>query len=214
MIKKQKEDWLQRQLNNLLIKKEVIDDILSQGNNEANPLYAWTPLKLVFLKYIADIYAGIISKRQKNMYYIDLLSGSGINCIDILFNFQTTQVGRGAGGKSFRQFFKNAEKALKLCDETQEGKLRDALLNLYIEDIIESKKPDKAIVETVRIQSSGQGSFLYDLIFITRETSGNNPWMKPIREAKDNIEKNTDCAVRRTLDVLAGRQSGIMTFLK
>ena len=41
--------------------------------------HPWTALKLVFLKLYTPLYTSIIRKRFKNMVYIDLFAGSGLN---------------------------------------------------------------------------------------------------------------------------------------
>jgi three-Cys-motif partner protein len=299
--------WLNRRLAKLLMTKDQIGSLAKIKEGIYNPIRSWSPLKLVFLHYVASIYTTIIAKQKKlfpNMYYIDLFSGSGIDKIedtgdlclgsplliatqikqkqfnkmffcennqefskalglrleriidkekfkifqkdcnlaiddilselkqpchslifidpycmgiswktmekilrlnaDIIFIFQTVENPRGKKGKSFKEFFKNSEKALEICEKTSEGKIREALLNLYISDIIETRKPKKTICETIRIQGE---KFYYDVLFITKETRKGNPWMKGIISAKKEIEKNTSIAVKRTLDVLTGRQT-------
>lgn len=75
--------WLDRQIEKLCdvsskfsyeIKK--IKEIQSDVYNEFEEA---TPLKLIFLHYSLSIYALIISKYYKNMFYIDLFAGSGLN---------------------------------------------------------------------------------------------------------------------------------------
>jgi len=75
--------WLDRQLEKLLISRDEIESLKNIGNNIYDEIRAWSPLKLIFLKYYAvGIYTPIIKRRYRNMYYVDLFSGSGINKIE------------------------------------------------------------------------------------------------------------------------------------
>jgi len=76
------------------------------------------------------------------------------------------------------------------------------LIKIYKENII--KERSDAVILSTRIKSTK--GFLYDLIFITHKTSGGNPWLNPIKEAKEEIEKHTDEVVESLLDVIKKRQ--------
>ncbi len=79
----ERKPFLQRQLEKLIINKEDIERIAKINEGIYNEVGAWSALKLIFLKYWADVYVPIIRKIFKdNYFYIDLFAGSGINRVN------------------------------------------------------------------------------------------------------------------------------------
>lgn len=81
-------EWLKKHISKLEIKnskfKEQINKIVKIKPNIYNKFQAWTPLKLVLLNYALDTCTTIIRNKPffKEMYYVDLFSGSGLNKIN------------------------------------------------------------------------------------------------------------------------------------
>lgn len=85
-----------------------------------------------------------------------------------------------------------------------------AALNLYITKI-KNRRPT-AVIETIRI--TGVNSFYYDMIFITRKTRNENPWMNGIRKVKAEIENQDIKKAKNALDILKGRQTALSSWFK
>ena len=75
--------WLQKQIKKIIDEnsryKDQIDKIKNIQKDVFNEFKEKTILKLIFLHYAMAIYTTIIARWYKNMYYIDLFAGSGIN---------------------------------------------------------------------------------------------------------------------------------------
>jgi three-Cys-motif partner protein len=77
--------WLKEQLKKIESEtskyKEEINAIRTVLPDVYNEFQEWTPLKLIFLHYVMAIYTAIMSRSNifKNIYYVDLFAGSGIN---------------------------------------------------------------------------------------------------------------------------------------
>jgi len=317
-IKKETASWLEEQIRSLRIEPEKLDALSKIKEGVYNPSRPWSPLKLAFLHYVADIYTSIFSKIGyiKNMFYVDLFSGSGINCIeekkelflgsplmisikippskqfskmffcekdrkfsealelrlektleknmfkvfpddcnkavdeiiselekesyhslifidpysmeikwktmekilnlqhsDIMFVFQTIQNPRGRMGMSFKEFFKNPKEASDIFEKLPEGQGREALLNFYIKEMIETRKnvEKNVLYETVRV--SAPPNFYYDMIFLTRKTKGGSPWMDGVRQGKKQVENSSSTEVEKILDILKGKQKKLTNWL-
>lgn len=79
------QSWLEQQLRKLVVLDEEIKKSLNVKDGVVNEFMDLTPLKLAFYNYVIDIYTRIIPKFSdffKNVYYVDLFSGSGINMIE------------------------------------------------------------------------------------------------------------------------------------
>jgi len=86
--------WLKTQIEKIEATnsrhKEKITEILNILPDTYNPFKEWTPLKLILLNYSLQVCTTIISKHKhifKEMYYVDLFAGSGINKIKNGRNF-------------------------------------------------------------------------------------------------------------------------------
>lgn len=135
----------------------------------------------------------------------------GLNS-DIILNFQTTAIPRSQEGEAFKRIFKDYKKALEICDTSPRGSIREGLLQLYIDDIRQSdKKRGGILIETANVHSVRKGGFNYDLLFITRFTSGKSPWIGAISDAKAYIEKNSDKTVDLAMDILFNGQKVLDT---
>lgn len=82
------------------------------------------------------------------------------------------------------------------------------LVEIYKKNILKERKD--AIILSTKISSTK--GFAYNLIFITHKTKGDNPWLKPIKTAKKEIEKNSDIAIKSILDIIKNRQTTLSSF--
>lgn len=80
--------WLKTQIEKLVTTtskhKELIKKITQIESDVYNEFREWTPLKLILLNYSLQVCTTIIAKYRnifKNIYYVDLFAGSGINKI-------------------------------------------------------------------------------------------------------------------------------------
>jgi len=107
---------------------------------------------------------------------------------DILITFMTniiwrsikTEESTGNGHEALNRIFGN--------DSWKKARIEEDLIEIYKDNILKERL-DAVILST---QIKSKGNFYYDMIFITHKTDRNNPWLNPIREAKDEIEKHTD----------------------
>lgn len=120
---------------------------------------------------------------------------------DIIFNFQTANIARAHSPQKWKTLYGDNDYNVSSAEEC---------LNSYISKIKKVRKD--ALVVSIRIESGKQ--FWYDLILITKKTSGNSPWIKGVQEAKRRIELNTGVMVSQALDLIFKRQSGLDGFLK
>lgn len=121
---------------------------------------------------------------------------------DILFTFMPRAIWRtiatnkatGHGHKALKRVFGNNSWENATCEED--------LIKIYQENILKERN-DAVILDT---QIKSKGGFTYNLIFITHKTKGNNPWLNPIRNAKEEIEKHSDVAIKSLLSIIKKRQ--------
>lgn len=126
---------------------------------------------------------------------------------DIIFNFMSNQIRRTVGlfhqkklgEKQLTEFFgDDSWKQWKSGDGDEE------LVKIYTQNIIKVRQD--AVIKQIKIHSKKHG-FCYFLLFITNKTKGDNPWLKGIDKAKDEIELNSDKSVEMALDIIKKRQS-------
>ncbi len=121
---------------------------------------------------------------------------------DILITFMTNSLWRtikseestGNGHDALNRVFGN--------DSWKKVKKEEDLIEIYKNNILK-ERPDAVMLNT-KIKS--KGNFYYDMIFITHKTGGNNPWLDPVRDAKEEIEKHTDEVVKSLLEIIKKRQ--------
>jgi three-Cys-motif partner protein len=133
---------------------------------------------------------------------------------DIIINFQTPSIARGIvqGGKltgAGLTFFKDGGKVGQIYSTSSSGTLGERLLSLYMQDIVDTRTRidpagKRTFIEKVRIRKDS--TFYYDLIFVVRETSGSNPWLKEIEKYAKEIEKLDAKDVEGMLRILHGKQ--------
>ena len=129
---------------------------------------------------------------------------------DILLTFMSRIVWRticterstGNGHLKLTEFFGG--------DSWKKASSEEEAIRIYVDNIIKSR--DNAIVLTTQINSGKK--FGYTLIFITHKTEGDNPWLNPIKEAKQQIEKNSDLAIKSILSIIKKRQTDLSQFQK
>ena len=127
---------------------------------------------------------------------------------DILLTFMNRTVWRsictekatGNGHKALNKFF--GDESWKKANNEND------VIEIYKNKILNERKG--AIILTTQINTSK--GFSYTMIFITHKTYGDNPWLKPIREAKLEIEKNTDLAIKSILNIIKKRQTELSQF--
>lgn len=66
--------WVEKQLKNL---KQDAEEIWEVQPSVASEFHPWSALKLIVLSAVVDIYSKIIPHNFDNMFYVDLLAGSG-----------------------------------------------------------------------------------------------------------------------------------------
>lgn len=121
---------------------------------------------------------------------------------DMLFNFQSQSVarlvGRAKKGKSaleetLNRFFGD--------DGWKKHDSPDSLLHYYIEKIRYMTSRDIVLSFPVK----GPRGFRYDILLATRRTRGGSPWIMPMIELQEKVEKYRFRTVELILDILKGR---------
>jgi len=131
---------------------------------------------------------------------------------DIIINFQTVDIARAKKKNTpicptMENFFKSKHDVEEIYKTDEPNKtIGERLLELYMKDIKETRLKSfySVVMGSIRIKKDKK--FYYDLIFVTRETKGKNPWLKPIMDASNEIEDLNAKIVQQMLDVLKGRQ--------
>jgi hypothetical protein len=128
---------------------------------------------------------------------------------DIFFLFQSGELIRGLSvacnpDAHIFNFFKDGERAQRMCNSAVEGEKASAVFEMYKEDVKEARGP-KTLLESIRIDG---GRFYYDMLFITKRTRQGSPWHdRAIIPLKDKIERYNSDDVTQTLDRIAEKTS-------
>jgi three-Cys-motif partner protein len=131
---------------------------------------------------------------------------------DIFFLFNTTQMPRAItrasnpDGQPMR-FFKDFNKVKEVYQDpykTQEG--TSAIFDEYKQDVLDARGVE-TLMDSIRINGGG-----YDMLFVTRFTSGGSPWWRAVTELKNKIESYDASSVEKTLRVLLKEQSKLTDF--
>jgi len=137
---------------------------------------------------------------------------------DIIMNFQTVEIPRAKQNEgippTMENFFKDKNEVKKIYETYIGRDIRESLLEMYKKDMVDAKLKhfSGAIIGSVRIKKDDR--FYYDLIFLTKQTSKGNPWLKPIIDAGDELEKLNANIVQEVLSILKGRQKTLLSWLK
>lgn len=131
------------------------------------------------------------------------------NSNDILFNLMSSQIQRNIGlakanrseGEKLNRFFGN--------NSWENATSTDNIVKVYCENIL--KERPKTVIKIIKIKSAKHG-FCYHMLFITRQTSTGNRWIRAIDKAKEEIESNSDKSVEMALDILKKRQCQLSNF--
>lgn len=121
---------------------------------------------------------------------------------DILLTFMTRTIWRTIATEKATQNGHNKLNRFFGDTSWKKAKTEEDLVRIYEENILKGRGDARIISTQIRSKSG----FLYDLIFITHKTKGGNPWLNPIQEAKQELEKHTDEAVKSLLHVITKRQ--------
>lgn len=116
---------------------------------------------------------------------------------DIWITFQTSEIRRTVESGAVRSFLG--------LEEDEESP--DDVLSYYKNKIERCGR----IVKVMRVP--GIGGFSYDLLFVTRATRGQNPWLQIIDRLTERVEKLDIDFIRTILDQLSGRQDDLRRFL-
>lgn len=129
---------------------------------------------------------------------------------DVLFNFQTQGIARTVG---------RAKKGSNACrdslnrffggNEWKKLAYPDDFLSLYAEKI--QLNTNRKIVLSFPVK--GPRGFRYDVLLATRYTRGGSPWIKPMIDLRENVEKYRFKMVERILDILKGRIATLNSLL-
>lgn len=131
---------------------------------------------------------------------------------DIFFLFNTTQMPRAItkasnpDGKPMK-FFKDFNKVKEAYQDpykTQEG--TSAILDVYKQNVLDARGPE-TLMKSIRINGGG-----YDMLFVTKVTSGGSPWWGAVIDLKNKIESYDTNSVRKTLRVMLKEQSKLTDF--
>lgn len=162
-----------------------------------------------------QIISKIDNKRVYSLFFVDpcntefswnsmsnLLSAR----VDIIFNFMSNQIRRtiglyhdkGYGEEQLNEFFGDDSWKKWIGGDGDEE-----LVKIYMQNIMKIRYD--AVIKKVKIHSEKHG-FCYFLLFITSKTKGDNPWLKGIDKAKEEIEANSDKSVEMALDIIKKRQ--------
>lgn len=133
---------------------------------------------------------------------------------DLIFNFQTPGIFREVScANKFPD--RERQRLSKMFGENEiwkECDSREKLLNSFENLLCDTyRKTNKPISRSVKIDS-GQ-SYIYHLIFLTRYTRGNSPWIKSVDRLKKETEENTGKLVKHALDVFKGRATNLDMFI-
>lgn len=135
---------------------------------------------------------------------------------DLIFNFQTPGIYREISSavkvpewdrrRLSKMFGKND--IWKKCSTREEtlNAFENLLCNTYKKTI----HPQVPISRSVKIDSGE--SYIYHLIFLTRNTPGKSPWMRSVDRLKKETEANTGKLVKQALDVFKGRATDLTMF--
>jgi len=138
---------------------------------------------------------------------------------DILINFQTPSIARGIIQKgkitsTATEFFRDINAVEEVYkkhisenpkDETYEN-LGEKLFKIYLEDVKNARLKYRNNYHILKIKIRGNRAYYYDLIYITKQTKKESPWLKPIIEAGNEIISLDRNDVKEILDILKGRQ--------
>lgn len=117
-------EWVQKQLENLGRDAEEIWEVNPDEVSEFRP---WAVLKLITLSAVVDIYTKIIPKTFDNMFYIDLMAGTG----SVVINSEDAEVSEKLVGSPIlaTAMANNAFEHMYLIemDEDRADALRDRL---------------------------------------------------------------------------------------
>ncbi len=128
---------------------------------------------------------------------------------DIFFLFQSGELIRGLSVASnpdanIFSFFKDGERAQRVCDSAEEGEKASAVFEMYKENVKDARGP-KTLLESIRIDG---GRFYYDMLFITKRTRQGSPWHdRAIIPLKEKIERYNSDDVTQTLNRIAEKTS-------
>ncbi|MBI2047111.1 three-Cys-motif partner protein TcmP [Candidatus Pacearchaeota archaeon] len=122
---------------------------------------------------------------------------------DVLITFMTRNIWRSVKTDEATGNGHNALNRLFGDDSWKKANIEEDLIKIYKNNIL--KERSDAVILSTKIKSTK--NFHYEMIFITHKTEGDNPWLNPIRQAKEEIENNTDEVVESLLDIIKKRQT-------
>jgi len=128
---------------------------------------------------------------------------------DILFTLMSSQIRRSiglavkgeGGGTSLNKLYGD--------DSWKDVSSDEEVAEAYIRGV--EKTFSEKVTRTIKVQSA-KYHFCYHLLFITNKTRGQNPWLKSIDKAKEEIERNSDKSVELAMDLINKRQLELKGF--
>lgn len=126
---------------------------------------------------------------------------------DVILNLQMQSIirdlphakKRASHAETFTRFFGT--------DEWRRANDERALLELYTKRLAKHRP----VQRTITVKSGG--AYHYDLVFATRETGGDNPWLRVVDNLKRNVETNTGETVEKVLAVITGKSRDLSFFI-
>jgi three-Cys-motif partner protein len=133
---------------------------------------------------------------------------------DMVITFPPTRISRDKGriqvlGEDYREqritdFY--GTEAWKNCDTEKE------YVNLYC-DRIENVARFQRLTETVRIETGAKGGrYYYWVIYSTRKTDNDSPYMDAIKHVKNRTERLTGGDIKNVIEMFRGDQAGLEQF--
>lgn len=128
---------------------------------------------------------------------------------DVIFTFMCSEIYRAVGlankkgslGAGLTDFFGD--------ESWKNAKNEEELVEIYKDHILQVRP--EAPIRIIKVKSE-KFHFCYHLFFITNKTKGDNQWLRAIDKAKEEIEANSDLAVKKALDIIKKRQFQISQF--
>ncbi len=169
-----------------------------------------------------EVIGDIVSNLYGKSHYLGFVDSEGLEINwhtvetllkkdgDIIFNFQTSEVGRVWGAaKSDEAISRKMTSFYGGKEWASAGDIND-LLEIY-ENKIRKYRP---IVMDIKIKGFLKYSYHYHLIFATKKTQKGSPWSRAVEHMKNKIESYTGDATKVALDVLMGRARDLSWFVQ
>ncbi len=128
---------------------------------------------------------------------------------DIIYAFQTDQIQRAWGLASSNSAVAERMDKFYGGDEWREAEHAQDLPEIYLRKIAGFNRP---VTRKIMVRKSED--LYYHLLFATRRTRAENPWMAGVDRMKEFVETHTEQSVKLALDVISGRRPVLDDFFR